>query len=58
MERKVVGTQTEYAMASTTGCVFPKVFKTKDEAENYIAKRPDPSHWKVVSREVTYSEWK
>lgn len=59
MERKIVGKTTEYAIASaTTNTVFPKVLKTLEEAEDYRSKRPDPSHWKIVSREVTYSEWK
>lgn len=49
----------EHAIAAiTTGKVFPKVFETEKEAEQFKERRPDPSHWKVVSREVTYGEWK
>ena len=54
MEKKI-----EYAIAAvTTDKVFPKVFITEEEADKFKSYRPDPSHWKVVSREVTYSEWK
>jgi hypothetical protein len=50
---------TEYAIAAvTTNKVFPKVFITEEEAEQFKERRLDPSHWKVVSREVTYGEWK
>lgn len=54
MDKKI-----EYAIAAvTTDKVYPKVFTTETEAEQFRERRPDPSHWKVVSREVTYSEWK
>lgn len=53
MEKKI-----EYAIAAvTTDKVFPKVFMTEEEAKKFKSYRPNPSHWKVVSREVTYSEW-
>lgn len=53
-----VGTVTEYAIAAvTTGKVVPTVFMTEEEAERFKQWRPDPSHWKLVSREVVYSEW-
>lgn len=49
----------EYAiMAVTTGKVFPKTFDTPKEAQQFRDKRPDPSHWKVVHRTITYSDWK
>ena len=49
---------TEYAVAAiSTGKVFPKIFRTKEGAEGFRAMRSDPSHWKLVSREVTYGEW-
>jgi len=54
MERK-----TEFAIAAVaTNKVFPKQFATHEEAEAYRLKRPDPTHWKVVSREITYGDWK
>ena len=59
MDKKFVGKTIEYSIAAvTTNNVFPKVFTTKIEAENFRMKRPNPSHWKVVSREITYGEWK
>lgn len=45
-------------MAINTGKVFPKIFNTKDDAEKYRLRSVDPEHWKVVSREVMYGEWK
>ena len=45
-------------MVVNTGKVFPKSFITKDDAEKYRSRSVDPEHWKVVSREVIYSEWK
>ena len=58
MDKTFVGKVTEYAIAAvTTDKVFPKVFITEDEAEQFKERRPDPSHWKLVSREVTYGEW-
>lgn len=59
MDKEFVGTKTEYAIAAvTTNKIFPKVFLTEEEAEQFKERRPDPSHWKVVSRDVTYGEWK
>lgn len=49
----------EYAIASvTTDKVVPKIFITKEEAEKYKSYRPSPAHWKIVSREVVYGDWK
>lgn len=59
MNKTFIGTVTEYAIAAvTTDKVFPKVFITEKEANDFREGRPDPSHWKLVSREVTYGEWK
>ena len=53
MEKKI-----EYAIALVINDkVVPKVFTTEEEAELFRERRPDPSHWKVVRREVTYGEW-
>lgn len=58
-DKLFVGTKIEYAVAAvTTDKIFPKVFLTEDEANRFKDCRPDPSHWKLVSREVTYGEWK
>lgn len=52
-------TKVEYGIASvSTGKVVPVKFETQTEAEIYRSRRVDPAHWKVVSREVTYGEWK
>lgn len=49
----------EFAIAAIgSGKAFPRVFETEDEAEQFRLKRSEPSKWKVVMREVTYSEWK
>lgn len=49
----------EYAIASvTTNKIVPRVFATKEEAKKFKDLRPDPTHWKLVSREVTYGDWK
>lgn len=54
MEKK-----TEYGIAVVSnGKVLPVKFETQTEAEIYRSRRVDPTHWKVVSREVTYGEWK
>ena len=59
MNKAFVGTITEYAIAAvTTDKVVPMFFMTEEEAERFKERRPDPSHWKLVSREVTYGEWK
>lgn len=59
MDKEFVGTVTEYAIAAvTSNKVVPKVFITEEEAEQFREQRPDPSHWRIVSREVTYSQWK
>lgn len=59
MDKTFVGTVTQHAIAAvTTGKVFPVVFVTEEEAKQFKDKRPDPTHWKLVSREVTYGEWK
>lgn len=48
----------QYAIrAITTHKVLPKYFDTIEEAEKYRGRTADPSHWEVVSRTVTYSEW-
>ena len=53
MERR-----TEYAIAGvTTKKVFPRRFRSKEEAEKFISERPDPSHWIVMKRTVIYEEW-
>ena len=53
MEKKV-----EYAIAAAVnGKVFPKVFMSEEEVKLFIKIRPDPSHWKIVRREVVYGEW-
>lgn len=53
MEKKI-----EFAVAAiTTNKVFPKVFSTKEEAETNRLKHADPSHWKIVKREVIYGKW-
>lgn len=58
-DKLFVGTKTEYAVAAVaTDKIFPKIFITEDEAKQFQEHRPDPSHWKIVSREVTYGEWK
>lgn len=58
-ENKIAERKIEYALASvSTGKVFPQVFMTGEEAEKIKSYRPDPNHWKVVTREVSYSEWK
>lgn len=50
--------KTEYAVrAVTTKKVFPKVFKTKDDAEKNRQKHADPEHWEIVKRNVLYGEW-
>lgn len=54
MEKKM-----EYAIAAIiNGKVFPKVFLSEEEANLFKAARPDPTHWKIVSREIIYGEWK
>lgn len=53
MEKKI-----EYAIAAVVnGKVFPKVFMSEEEAKLFRKVRPDPSHWKIVRREVVYGEW-
>lgn len=48
----------EFAMVSiVTGKVFSKIFKTENDAKEYISKRHNPENWKVVCREVIYGEW-
>lgn len=53
MEKKI-----EYAIATVaTNKVFPKVFKTEEEAKKFkFYNRSNPSNWKVVSREVIYGK--
>lgn len=59
MNKTFVGKVTEYAIAAvTTDKVFPVIFTTEADAERFRKRRNDPSHWKVVSREITYGEWK
>ena len=54
MEKKI-----EYAIAAVVnGKVFPRVFMSEEEAKLFIEIRQDPSHWKIVRREVVYGEWK
>ena len=49
----------EYSIASVaSNKVFPKVFATNEEAIIFMSQMNNPSNWKVVSREVTRSEWK
>ena len=49
----------QFAIAAvTTGRVFPKIWETYDEAEQYRMRRQNPENWKVVCREITYGEWK
>ncbi len=53
MENKI-----EYGIkAIETTKVFPKIFNTKEEAEIFRLKRPNPMRWKIVCRKVTYSNW-
>lgn len=55
---KVVEKRYQYAIAGvTTGHVFPKTFDSEQEAVDYKKKRPEPDHWKIVKREVTYTNW-
>ena len=49
----------EYAIASiTTNKIVPKIFTTKEGAEMFKSYRPNSDHWKIVSREVIYGDWK
>ena len=55
---KVVEKRYQYAIAGvTTGRVFPKIFDSEQEAIDYKKKRPEPDNWKIVKREVTYTNW-
>lgn len=48
----------DYAlMSATTNNVFPQRFNSAEEAEKRRLETPDPSHWKIVSREISYGEW-
>lgn len=50
--------KTEYGIkALKTTKVFPKIFNSREEAETFRLKRPNPERWKIVSRKVTYSKW-
>lgn len=47
----------EFAIAVvTTGKVFPKIFKSKEDAEQFRLERADPDHWKIVSRTIVIDE--
>lgn len=55
---KVVEKRYEYAIVSiTTGHVFPKTFNGEQKAIDYKNSRPEPEHWKVVKREITFTDW-
>ena len=47
----------EFTIASiTTGKEFPRRFLTK-EAEEFRQSTAAPEHWKLVYREVLYTDW-
>ena len=51
--------QMQYAIAAvSTGKIFPRIFKTETEAEEYISHRTDPNKWRVVCRDVVCGEWR
>ena len=46
------------AVSRATGKPWLNTFETENQANEFIFKRPNPSDWKVVSRKVTYGEWR
>ena len=55
---KVVEKRYEYTIACiTTGHVFPKTFNSEQKAIDYKNSRLEPDHWKVVKREITFTDW-
>lgn len=51
-------TWNEFTIASiTTGKEFPRRFLTKEAAEEFRQSTAAPEHWKLVYREVLYTDW-